>query len=259
MRNTIVFAVGNVIAFALVLIINVLAERLPIGGYTTGEISAMSPSWLTPASYAFMIWELIYTALLLFVIYQLLPAGRARPEIQRIGGWFIVSCAMNSAWLLLWHYQYIDSTLFIMLGLLISLIAIYSRTRVPGPPVRDAAAYWLLSVPFSLYLGWVTVASFTNLSVFLTHTYGEQQEIAGLSPLTWSAILLILGSFIALWVAYRHHDPFYLLPIVWGLIAIGMGQQETAIIVYTSWIAAIWLGIAALRMTWRSLRWQCVT
>ena len=258
MRNTLVFAMGNVIAFALVCIMNSLAEWLPLGGYTTREISAMHPSRLTPASYAFIIWGLIYTALLVFIIYQLLPAGRARPEIQRIGGWFIVSSAMNIAWLLLWHFQYIESTLFIMLALLISLIAIYSRTRVPGPPVRDAA-YWLLSVPFSLYLGWLTVAILSNLSVFLAHTYGESKEIAGMSPTTYSVWLLIIASVIALWVAYRHHDPFYLLPIVWGLIAIGVEQQETAILVYTSLIAAIWLGVAALRMTWRSFRWQCVT
>ena len=258
MGNTIVFAVGNAIAFVLVLIMNELAEKLPIGGYTTGEISAMNPSLLTPASYAFLIWGLIYTALLVFIIYQLLPAGRSRPEIQRIGGWFIVSCAMNIAWLLLWHYQYIESTLFIMLALLISLIAIYSRTRVPGPPARDVA-YWLLGVPFSLYLGWVAVATLTNLSVFFMHNYGEQGEIAGMSQVTLSVWLLILAVLIALWVATRQHDPFFLLPMVWGLIAIGIGQTETAAIVYTSWIAAIWLGIAALRMAWRSFRWQCVT
>ncbi|WP_152395566.1 tryptophan-rich sensory protein [Paenibacillus guangzhouensis] len=257
MGNTFVFAVGNAIAFVLVLVMNGLAEWLPIGGHTTGEISAMNPSRLTPASYAFLIWGMIYAALLVFIIYQLLPAGRARPEIQQIGGWFIVSCAMNIVWLLLWHYQYIESTLFIMLALLIALIAIYSRTRIPGPPVRDAA-YWLLGVPFSLYLGWVVVATLTNLSVFLTHAYG-QGEIAGLSQVTLSVWLLILTGFIALWAATRQHDPFFLLPIVWGLIAIGVGQTETAAIVYTSWIAAIWLGIAALRMAWRSFRWQCVT
>lgn len=254
MQNRKLLAWGNALAFALVVLVNGLAERLPINGHTTGEISAMYPTHLTPAPYAFMIWGLIYGLLLLFVIYQLLPRGHSKPEVRNIGGWFIVSCAMNIAWLLLWHYLYIDATVFIMLALLISLFAIYTRTRSASPPNRDAA-FWLVSVPFSIYLGWITVASIVNVSVVLTD---HQWNRWGLSEVTWTAIILLALTLLAWRIGRKCEDPFYLLTIVWALIAIGVNQQSSPVITTVAWLTAIFLGCFALQLTMRALRWQSI-
>jgi hypothetical protein len=245
---------GNALALALVLLVNGLAERLPINGRTTGEISAMYPTRITPASYAFMIWGLIYGLLILFVIYQLLPAGRSKPEVRDIGGWFIVSCAMNIAWLLLWHYLYIDATVFIMFALLISLFAVYTRTRSARPPIRDAA-FWLVSVPFSIYLGWITVASIVNVSVVLIN---HQWNRWGLSEVAWTGIILLAFILLAWWIGHKFEDPFYLLTIVWTLIAIGVNQQSSPVLTTISWLAGIFLGCFALKLSIRALRWQTV-
>lgn len=59
----------NTAAFAAVLAVNALANLLPIGGKTTGEISEQYANLFTPAGYTFAIWGLIYLLLGIFVVY----------------------------------------------------------------------------------------------------------------------------------------------------------------------------------------------
>ncbi|MCA9929302.1 MAG: hypothetical protein KC419_12510, partial [Anaerolineales bacterium] len=64
--------IANIIAFIVVLSVNVLSNALPLNGRTAGEISDALPSYFTPAGYTFSIWLLIYIGLLGFIIYQAL-------------------------------------------------------------------------------------------------------------------------------------------------------------------------------------------
>ena len=77
--------IGNIIAYAAVLTVNILSSALPLNGRTAGEISDALPSYFTPAGYTFAIWGLIYLALLGFTVYQALPAQRERPFLTQIG------------------------------------------------------------------------------------------------------------------------------------------------------------------------------
>ena len=73
---------GNIVALVVVVLVNALANGLPLGGQSTGEVSAKYESLFTPAGYAFAIWGLIYLALFAFVIYQ---AGPRRPPECKTG------------------------------------------------------------------------------------------------------------------------------------------------------------------------------
>lgn len=50
------------VALAATLVVNALANALPLGGRTTGEVSTLFPVPVTPAPYVFSIWGLIYLA-----------------------------------------------------------------------------------------------------------------------------------------------------------------------------------------------------
>ncbi|WP_169086988.1 tryptophan-rich sensory protein [Paenibacillus sp. PL91] len=119
----------NVIGLAAVLAVNGLAQWLPINGKTTGELSAKYPLLITPAPYAFSIWSIIYLLLIGFVAYQLRPQAANSKALQSIGPWFPISCLLNVAWILVWHYEKLTASVFVMLGLLLSLIAIYTAVR----------------------------------------------------------------------------------------------------------------------------------
>jgi translocator protein len=114
-----------ILALAGTLLVNWLANALPINGITTGEVSDSYPVLFTPAGYVFAIWGVIYLLLLGYVIYQALPAQRENPLLQKIAPWFILNTLANTVWIFFWHYQLIPITVLLMLGVLIPLIVIY--------------------------------------------------------------------------------------------------------------------------------------
>jgi translocator protein len=156
----------NVLAFILVVAVNGLANSLPINNQTTGAVSDKYPVLFTPAGYVFSIWGLIYLGLLAFVIYQALPGQRNNPRLERVGYWFFWSCIFNSIWIFLWHYELMLWSVLVMGGLLVSLIMVYLRLETGRSRVA-AVEMFLARLPFSIYLGWISVATIANVSVLL--------------------------------------------------------------------------------------------
>ena len=82
----------NILAFLLVLVVNGLANALPLGGNTTGDISARYPNLFVPAGLTFSIWGVIYLALAAFILYQARDLFSSRkiqmPYLESIGWYF---------------------------------------------------------------------------------------------------------------------------------------------------------------------------
>ena len=126
----------NILAVLGLLLVNGLANSLPLNGLNTGEISDRFDVLFVPAGYVFSIWGLIYLGLIAFSIYQVMPAQRENPRLRSLGWLFALSCLANITWLFLWHYEYFVLTVVAMLVLLGSLIIIYQRLgigRVKAP------------------------------------------------------------------------------------------------------------------------------
>lgn len=210
MRKVGLWQVLNLLAFLDTVTINGLANALPINGQTTGEISDRFRVYFVPAGYVFSIWGLIYLGLLGFVIYQLLPAQRDNQRLARIGYWFVMSCLANGVWILLWHYEFFALTVAVMLILLLSLIAIYLRLDIGRMRVK-AAEKWLVDIPFSIYLGWITVATVANVTALLSYWNWSGW---GIHPQVWAAIMLLIATGIAVTMGWTRRDLAYALVIV---------------------------------------------
>ncbi|TLS54180.1 hypothetical protein FE782_02200 [Paenibacillus antri] len=238
----------NTAAYVAVLLANGLANAIPIGGRTTGEVSAMFPVLATPASYAFTIWGAIYALLGVFVLLQWRPGWRELSVFRRIGPWFVVSCAFNIAWLLCWHYLYIRSSVFLILGLLLSLLPIYLATRrVDGSPRDDAGltSKLFVQLPFSLYTAWIAVASGVNGIVGLKASGGNGWGLEAY----WTMLLLLVAAGIAYAAFRRYRDTPFVLTVVWAFVAIGVEQQGAApIVAWIAWLLAGVLLLLALRI-----------
>jgi len=229
----------NVLAVVGTIAINGLANALPLNGLTTGEISDRFQVYFVPAGYVFSIWGLIYLALIAFAVYQALPAQRENPRLRRVGYLFAVSCVANVAWLFLWHYERFLLTVVAMGTLLLSLIAIYlrlgiGRTRVP------AAERWLVRVPFSIYLGWVTVATIANVTSLLDYVNWSGW---GVSPEAWTVIMLVAATGIASAVSLTRGDVAYMLVIVWAFAGIGVKHAGTPVVAIAAWAATVVVGV----------------
>ena len=227
----------NVLAVRATLAVNGLANSLPINGQTTGEVSDGIPTLFTPAGYVFSIWGLIYLGLIAFAVYQALPAQREKPFLARIGYWFVASCAFNVGWLFAWHYEQFVLSLVLMLGLLVSLIAVYLRLDVGRRPVSGAEKA-LVHLPFSIYLGWISVATIANVSITL-YTLGWGGW--GIAPQVWTVVVLIVGAALGVAMILLRREVAFPLVIVWAFAGIVVRRMDVLPVAIAAGAAAFLL------------------
>jgi benzodiazapine receptor len=229
----------NVVAVIATIVVNGLANALPLNGLATGEISDRFQVYFVPAGYVFSIWGVIYLALIGFAVYQLLPAQRENPRLDRVGYLFAASCVANIAWLFLWHYEQFELTVVAMTALLLLLIAVYLRLGI-GRTAVPAAERWLVHVPFSIYLGWITVATVANVTSLLDYlNWGGW----GISPEMWAVIMLVVAGVIAAGVSFTRGDVAYMLVILWAFAGIGIKQGDTAVVGGAAWVMTALMGL----------------
>ncbi|MEM7297643.1 MAG: tryptophan-rich sensory protein [Bacteroidota bacterium] len=212
-----------VLTLLLAIVINFLANFLPIGGRTTGEVSDSYPTFFTPAGFTFSIWGLIYFLLLTYVIYQFLAKRTTDPTlIDKINRYFVINSLANTLWILAWHFELITISLILMGVILYTVISIYRRIYKYGIfRFRDKL---FIRLPFSVYLGWITVATLANLSV--------EQTVIGmdnwfLTRTVWVFVELGLAGAIAVVMIIRYRDPIFAGVIAWA--AYGISQKQTAV------------------------------
>lgn len=216
------------LAFIAVITVNALANILPINGYNTGQVSDFYPNYFVPAPFTFSIWGVIYLMLLLYAItvtvfveYKLLANHKAKDYIAAIHPWFLISCVLNIAWIYTWHHLYITSTVVIMLLLLYSLIQIFIKGR---DIVKTFPLYlqFLLGAPFTIYLGWICVATIANITALLVNNGWQGGPLA---PDIWSAIMMTVAIVLALFMLLKFRIAGFSLTIAWALWGIRASQS----------------------------------
>jgi benzodiazapine receptor len=232
----------TVVAVVATIVVNALANILPFNGQQTGAISDRFAIYFVPAGYVFSIWGLIYLGLIAYAIFQALPAQRENPRLRSIGGLFLVSSVANIAWIFLWHYEVFPATLPVMLVLLGSLIAIYLRLGTGRTSVSRAET-WLVRVPFSIYLGWITVATVANATQLL---YFLGWNGGAIGPEAWTVVMLAVAVVLAWLMAITRRDVTYLLVLVWAFIGIASKHAGTPVVSSAAWVATVLVAAAVL-------------
>lgn len=225
----------NIGALVLVLLFNFLSNAIPFNGLTQGDLSELYPVLITPATYVFSIWGLIYLGLIAFIIYQAIPAFRENPLVKAVGVLFAVSSLFNILWLFAWHYQKIGWSMIVMLLLLATLIAIYLRI---GAVTAEKTIYdrIIVKYPFSLYLGWITAATIVNFNAWL---FSIGWLGTGTGAVIFTILMIIIAVLIALAVFYQRQDYIYAAVFVWALIGIGVRHTAGPVVLTVfAWLAA---------------------
>jgi hypothetical protein len=223
------------------IIVNVLATALPINGKNTGEISGRFQVYFTPAGYVFSIWGLIYLGLVAFAIFQAIPSQRENPRLRAAGWWVSLGALANQAWIFLWHYEQLSLTLVVMLVLLTSLIITYLRLGI-GRSAVPIGEMWATRLPFSIYLGWITVATVANVTSLLDYLDWDR---FGLSTEIWMGIILAVVVSIAVLMNFTRRDMAYALVILWALTGISVKHATVMAVAVPTWIA---FGLVALTL-----------
>lgn len=212
----------NFTGFIVTVVVNALANILPINGKTTGQLSDQYPNLFVPAGFTFAIWGVIYVLLGIFVIYNLVRALKRNAAnsftVERIGVLFFISCVANIGWIFAWHYEILPLSLGMMLILLGCLITIYLKLNIGKSDATKIEKY-VGHVPFSVYLGWITVATIANVTALLVDmNWGA----LGLSNQFWAVAVIIVALVITLLILILRRDVFYSLVVDWALFGILM-------------------------------------
>jgi len=231
----------NIFAFILMVLINGLAGSTTLlGGKNTAQISDANPTLITPAGYVFSIWGIIYILLGIFAVFQALSNQQDKEFQKRIGWLFALSSMLNIIWIFLWQFEYLILSVVLMFLLLATLISIYLRLNIgkSSASIREKLA---VHVPFSVYLGWITIASIANLAVTLVSINWNG---FGVSADTWAALVVIVALAITLLVVATRKDAAYTLVIIWALAGIAVKQSGNQTIVMLTETSAIIVAIA---------------
>jgi len=230
-----------ILSILFTLVINGLANALPINGQNTGEISDRFQVYFVPAGYVFAIWGLIYLCLIAYAVFQALSSQRENQYLRAIRWPVILSGIANIVWIFLWHYEQFILTFFVMLVLLGSLIVVYIRLGI-GKRFSTRVETWFVYVPFSIYLGWITVATVANATSLLDYLKWNR---FGLSSEFWMGIILIAVLIIDVAMNFSRNDVPYTLVVLWALAGIGIKHAAVPAVAIPTWVT---FGIAALTL-----------
>ena len=234
MKKITSYQIITILATLLTIIVNGLANALPINGQGTGEISDRFAVLFVPAGYVFSIWGLIYLALIAYTVYQVLPAQRDNYLLKKIAPAYWIGSAANTIWIFLWHYEVFPLTLVFMVAILATLLYIYRQLSEARPDLNRNQKLFI-KLPFSIYLGWISVATIANVAQVLFYlNWGGW----GISPAAWTVIMLVIAAILGLLMQLREHDWLYVLVLVWAFVGIAVKQAEMALIANVAWAAA---------------------
>ncbi len=231
-----ILKIFNVVMFALMVVMNYLANALPINERTTGQLSDLYPNLFVPAGITFSIWGVIYLLLLIFVILQFRETDNEL--VKKVGWAFGISCALNALWIVAWHFEYVAISLLIMIALLLVLIIISLKIRSNAMSFGKAA--------FGIYLGWISIATIANVVALLVSVKWSGW---GFSEQTWTVVMIAIGTLIALLSIFRYNNAFVGVAILWAFLGIITRQKAlNPSIVVTAIIGMGLVGVITLFM-----------
>ena len=217
-----------IIAYLAMVTVNILSNSLPINGQTTQEISDKQTVLFTPAGYVFSIWILIYALLGIWLLLQYRNRNTKQATSEQIATLFILSCVYNIAWLLSWHYEFFAVSVVVMISLLITLILLYKNYSIDNFSFSGR-------LPFSIYLGWISVATIANIGYTLKHF----DVNLGIDEVTITIVFIIIAGALAIIGRYVSRDPYFALVFVWAIIGIARANTDSGIIMTANTVAAI--------------------
>jgi hypothetical protein len=256
--------VADTVRQVVVLVTSVLAivaAFIGSGAFVGTPIQEAAGGWLdadstliAPGQRAFSIWSVIYTGMLAYAIWQLLPAQRTDARHSRIGYAVAASLVLNALWIGVVQLDLLGLSLPVIVVLLAVLAWLFVQLR--RMPPKNLVDTIVTDGSIGLYLGWVVVATAANATAVLA---AADFSGWGLSDETWAVIVIAaaaaVGVGLAVWGRGRIAP---MLSLCWGLswVAVARLTDEpestttgTAAIVAAAVVVVVTLGmrIAAMR------------
>lgn len=218
------FLIFTVITIA----VNGLATTVNLNGLTTKAISDnVFPTPITPAGFAFAIWGLIYSVLLIIGILIATQRYSISKSTLRL---YMASAIANCLWIFTWQYL-----IPVIPAILLFTLVFLNFGVVKG--LTGAVKHG-----YAIYLGWTVIASIINATVLLRYNFGITS--IGIDAYTVVQILLGVGVFIYAILAMNIKSLSPILVGMWayyGLYAVtpSPNVKSTIIVAMFAFVAAM--------------------
>lgn len=222
----------NWIFFVSVILVNALANILPINGYNTGQVSGFYPNYFVPAGFTFSIWGIIYLLLFIYTIaftYYTINAGKfpkTQHYLNKVTPLFLVTCILNCTWIFAWHYLQVELSVIVMLFFLATLCKIFIEANKVTEVLTPTQSF-LLITPFTIYLGWISVATIANFTALFVKLSWNG---FGMEPIYWSSLMILIAIALGLLFLFKYSAISFTMVIAWALCGINARQGRVEII-----------------------------
>lgn len=212
--------IALVATIAMYIVNGLAGSTTLLGGQDTAAVSDKYANLFAPAGFTFAIWGVIYLLLALFFVrafgfYKPKKSAIDNHTLNEVVVYVTLSSVLNALWLFAWQFEQLTLSVVLMLLLLVALIRIH-RLLVPLK-FTDWKEYAMLRLPFSVYFGWITIATIANITTWLVSLGWDRW---GQSEGTWMVATLLIGATIVLTTAVRGRDIAYLVVGVWAFAGI---------------------------------------
>lgn len=240
------------IAFVFMITLNTLANALPINNLTTGDISDQLTNLFAPTGLTFSIWGVIYLLLALYTFMQFYDLRKQTMDhkiYDKLSVYYAASSIINGLWILSWHYLLFAPSLILMIVLLLSLIKINLILR------KETSASGFIKTTFSIYFGWITIATIANVTVLLV---SMGVPAFNTTAVFLTILILLIGLIIGSYTSYQLNSISYYVVILWAYFGILLkhisvdGYNMTyPFIIYTVTFSIIFIMIALSYMIYK--------
>ncbi len=224
---------ANAVGIPLGIVLSVLPFA---SGRNSGDAAGAGlPTAVDAAAYAFAIWGLIFTWQIAYGVYQLLPAQRENATLRRVG-WFTAANGFGNA---LWAIAVLNRQIplaaaILVLVMLVSLVATEAQFREPFPE-PGGREFWLVRVPYSINLGWISVAAIISIAGVLRDAGWNGAPFA---PQVWAALMIAVAAGLGVAMLLTRGNIAYAAVIVWALAAVAVQQSGVPLVPLAAVIGA---------------------
>ena len=193
-----------------------LTQARFFGDNPVGQGGNFNAPLIVPEPYAFAIWGLIYTGLIVFPIYQWFKRQEGHSLWKQMHIWFSMNVVANGLWLAAASLDWLVVSVSIIFFMLITLYKI-NQLLIQISQSDGAIDYWPEKFVFSVYFGWITLASALNITAALVF---YNWDGFGLGDIPWSIAILVVAALIAGVVSWKYKDVAYAGVVIWAFVAL---------------------------------------
>ncbi|GMG14974.1 unnamed protein product [Phytophthora fragariaefolia] len=216
------FAIINAALFVMQAVVNIVyAKRFAM-------VARDYETLITPASYALVLWILVYALEAVLVIVDVVAprysmfADSNQPAQLRLC--FGLTFILNTIWVFLFVSGHVYASTAIIYALWLALLVLYTyavsdrNTHETGP--FDWTLYLCNGVPISMYFAWVTTVAFTELAMSMQHSNNDYLGIS--TYVSYLCVIIVLG----LLTSRYAQDLISGLVIIWYLVAVSIKHVQ---------------------------------